>query len=107
MKCGLEILRTNQIIAILVETTKDFFELFSSLIFVVESHDHEANELVKVHFSIAFVVDLRDQLIEALGCGRLAETLHDFYNIIIVDSSIASRVESIKNLFVLIDLLAR
>ena len=105
MKCGLEILRTNQIIAILVETMKDFFELFSSLIFVVESHDHEANELVKVHFSIAVVVDLSDQLIDALGRGGLAETRHHLSNFIIVDTSVTSRVENIEDLFVLVDLL--
>ena len=107
MKRDHEVLRVNHIVAILVEFFEDVNEFFLGLIRIVERLDHEANELVKVHFSIAVVVDLRDQLVDALGRGGLAETLHDFSNLIIVDSSVASRVENIENLFVLSDLLPR
>ena len=107
MKRDHEVLRINHIVAILVKFFEDGHEFFLSLVRIVESLDHEAHELVKVHFSIAVVVDLTDQLIDALWRGRLAETLHDFSNLIIVDSSVASRVENIENLLVLIDLLRR
>ena len=107
MKRDHEVLRVNHIVAILVEFFEDFDEFFLSLVRVVESLDHEANELVKVHFSIAVVVDLPNQLIDALGRGGLAETRHRLSNLIIVDTSVTSRVENIEDLFVLIDLLLR
>ena len=105
MKRDHEVLRVNHIVAILVEFFEDFDEFFLSLVRVVESLDHEANKLVKVHFSITVVVDLPDQLIDALGRGGLAETRHHLSNLIIVDTSVTSRVENIEDLFVLVDLL--
>ena len=105
MKRDHEVLRVNHIVAILVEFSEDFNEFFLSLVRVVKSLDHEANKLVKIHFSIAIVVDLPDQLIDTLGRGRLAETCHHLSNLIIVDTSVTSRVENIEYLFVLHDLL--